>query len=161
MKRESNKGFSLVELIIVVAMMAVLMALLAPQYIRYVEKAKIREDDAIVKGLIDVIMITVEDSEAYDQLANGATPVFTMSASGAISVSGWDAAMQAKFQREAYATLYGSQTPEARFKSREYKTFLASNNIQITYTYNASLMTYRIVAISVPANSSFATENAP
>ncbi|GEM_PF-701336 len=159
--RRNNKGFSMVELIIVVAMLAILMALLAPQYIRYIEKAKIREDDAIVKSLIDVIMLTVEDSEAYDSLSNGATPVFSMDANGAISVTGWDAAMEAKFQREAYAVLYGSTSPEARFKSKEFKTFLAGNNIQLTYTYNASTMVYKILTISVPANSSFANENAP
>lgn len=39
MKRE-NKGFSLVEIIIVIAIMAVLLAVLTPLYLTYVEKAK-------------------------------------------------------------------------------------------------------------------------
>ena len=34
-KKKDNKGFSLVELIIVVAIMAILVGLLAPQYIKY------------------------------------------------------------------------------------------------------------------------------
>ncbi|MCM1143504.1 MAG: prepilin-type N-terminal cleavage/methylation domain-containing protein, partial [Lachnoclostridium sp.] len=39
MKKEmNNKGFSLVELIIVIAIMVILVAVLAPQYLRYVEK---------------------------------------------------------------------------------------------------------------------------
>lgn len=161
MKHNKNKGFSMVELIIVVAMLAVLMALLAPQYIRYVEKTRIREDDAVVKALIDVIMITVEDTDAYETLSNGAQPVFQMDSSGAVSVSGWDANTVAKFQSEAYSTLYGQSTPKNVFKSREYKNYLASSNIQITYIYNASLMTYKVLTIAVPANSSFALENAP
>ena len=161
MKRNKNKGFSMVELIIVVAMLAVLMALLAPQYIRYVEKTRIREDDAVVKALIDVIMITVEDTDAYETLSNGAQPVFQMDSSGGISVSGWDPAMVAKFQSEAYATLYGQSSPKNVFKSREYKNYLAGSNIQITYIYNANLMTYKVLTIAVPANSSFALENAP
>ena len=38
-KQKNNKGFSLVELIVVIAIMAVLVGVLAPQLIKYVEKA--------------------------------------------------------------------------------------------------------------------------
>ena len=36
-KKMNNKGFSLVELIIVIAIMVILVAVLAPQYLKYVE----------------------------------------------------------------------------------------------------------------------------
>lgn len=39
---KNNKGFSLVELIVVVAIMAVLVGILAPAYLRYVEKARMQ-----------------------------------------------------------------------------------------------------------------------
>ena len=38
--KRNNKGFSLIELIVVIAIMAVLVGILAPAYIRYVEKAR-------------------------------------------------------------------------------------------------------------------------
>lgn len=45
MKKEmNNKGFSLVELIIVIAIMAVLMGVLAPQLLRKVEEAREQAD---------------------------------------------------------------------------------------------------------------------
>ena len=47
----NNKGFSLVELIIVVAIMAVLIGILAPQYLRYVEKSKVTQDENLVEEL--------------------------------------------------------------------------------------------------------------
>lgn len=38
--KQSNKGFTLIELIIVIAIIAVLAAVIAPQYIKYVEKSR-------------------------------------------------------------------------------------------------------------------------
>ncbi len=42
--KKNNKGFSLVELIIVIAIMAVLIGLLAPQYLKFVQKSKVSAD---------------------------------------------------------------------------------------------------------------------
>lgn len=44
MKKMNNKGFSLVELIIVIAIMAILVGVLAPQYLKYVEKSRTSAD---------------------------------------------------------------------------------------------------------------------
>ena len=45
--KKNNKGFTLVELIVVIAILGVLMAVLVPQYIQYVEKSKIGVDEQI------------------------------------------------------------------------------------------------------------------
>lgn len=39
-EKMNNKGFSLVELIIVIAIMAILIVVLAPQYLKYVERSR-------------------------------------------------------------------------------------------------------------------------
>ncbi len=62
-KSLTNKGFSLVELIIVVAIMAVLIGVLAPQYLRYVEKSRLQKDNTSIAEVADVIkMMSAEES---------------------------------------------------------------------------------------------------
>jgi len=41
-----NQGFSLIELVVVIAIMAILVGVLAPAYLQYVEKARRRVDDS-------------------------------------------------------------------------------------------------------------------
>ena len=41
---KNNKGFSLVELIIVIAIMAILVGVMAPQLIKYIEKTNVSAD---------------------------------------------------------------------------------------------------------------------
>ena len=41
---KNNKGFSLVELIIVIAIMAILVGVMAPQLIKYIEKTNVSSD---------------------------------------------------------------------------------------------------------------------
>ena len=44
MKKLNNKGFSLVELIIVIAIMVILVAVLAPQFTKWVERSRVSTD---------------------------------------------------------------------------------------------------------------------
>ena len=70
MKKNMNKGFSLVELIIVIAIMAVLVGVLAPQFIKYVESSRQSTD-------IDTIAEFKAAVEAYvaDESAKGTCTV--------------------------------------------------------------------------------------
>lgn len=82
MKREqktlTNKGFSLVELIIVVAIMAVLIGVLAPQYLRYVEKTRLQRDNTGIADFANVVKIACTEEGVNTAIpAGGATFAFT------------------------------------------------------------------------------------
>lgn len=62
MKKNKNKGFSLVELIIVIAIMVVLAAVLAPQFIKYVESSKQSTDISNVGSYKTAIEAYVADN---------------------------------------------------------------------------------------------------
>jgi type IV pilus assembly protein PilA len=63
---KNNKGFSLVELIVVIAIMAVLVGVLAPQFMKYVESSRQSTDIDNVQSLKTAI-----ETEATEQLLTG------------------------------------------------------------------------------------------
>jgi len=71
-----NKGFSLVELIVVVAIMAVLVGILAPAYLSYVEKTRRGTDENAAEEIRHTVEISAADICVYDELKNGATISF-------------------------------------------------------------------------------------
>lgn len=56
-----NAGFSLVELIIVIAIMAILIAVLAPMFIRYVERSRISTDVSAVGSMGQALKTAAAD----------------------------------------------------------------------------------------------------
>ena len=66
-KEKSNSGFSLIELIIVIAIMGVLTGILAPTFIKYVEKSKKAKDVYTAAQIARAVNIAfVENPEAYE-----------------------------------------------------------------------------------------------
>lgn len=84
--KKSNKGFSLVELIIVIAIMAILAAAIAPALIRYIDKSRRADDVQAASTINSAVNSVLANEEAYDEVAqsmNGASII----ASGAEKTS--------------------------------------------------------------------------
>ena len=67
-KKNINKGFSLVELIVVIAIMAVLTAVLAPSLLAYVERSRAQKDDSAMGEVTNAIMLALADQDVYDEV---------------------------------------------------------------------------------------------
>ena len=64
---KNNKGFSLVELIIVIAIMAILVGVMAPQLIKYIEKSKVSADSQLADSVHTAILTAMMDPEVVNR----------------------------------------------------------------------------------------------
>ncbi len=94
MKKMNNKGFSLVELIIVIAIMAILIVVLAPQYLRYVERSRNSTDMQNATSIVEALQIYQADPQAANVLTN-ATPGTTNTATIHIDATAANSAVSA------------------------------------------------------------------
>ncbi|MCR4840655.1 MAG: prepilin-type N-terminal cleavage/methylation domain-containing protein [Lachnospiraceae bacterium] len=67
MKKINNKGFSLVELIIVIAIMAIIVGVVTPAYLKYVEKSRIAADMVIFDNIYKAFKTELAVSEYNDE----------------------------------------------------------------------------------------------
>ncbi|MCR5232901.1 MAG: prepilin-type N-terminal cleavage/methylation domain-containing protein [Lachnospiraceae bacterium] len=78
MKKMNNKGFSLVELIIVIAIMAILIAVLAPQYLRYVEKSRLQADNSTLGEVANAVKVAAANDSINNEIKTN-KPTITIS----------------------------------------------------------------------------------
>ena len=85
-KKKDNKGFTLVELVIVIASLAILVGLLAPQYTKYVEKSRKAADASNMDEMVKVIKVYAADPA--NELAMGKYVITMSDANTAIDANG-------------------------------------------------------------------------
>ena len=66
--KKSNKGFSLVELIIVIAIMAILAAAIAPALIRYIDKSRKADDLQLAGNIASAASAALANEDAYAEI---------------------------------------------------------------------------------------------
>ena len=108
--KKNNKGFSLVELIIVVAILAILVGILAPQYIKWVEKSRVAKDETNADELLNAVQVAIaDDSYEIDETMTASL------AAGGVTASN-------EILKGALNDIYGSENLEkAGLVSSEYK----------------------------------------
>ncbi|MBE5925817.1 MAG: type II secretion system protein [Lachnospiraceae bacterium] len=92
MKKTNNKGFSLIELIIVIAIMAVLVAIIAPNLTKYLGSSKTSADTKNLDEIQSTLNTCITDYEMSNStlIANGASTTVTAKwTSGGLTSTGF------------------------------------------------------------------------
>lgn len=94
-RKLNNKGFSLVELIIVIAIMVILVVVIAPQYTRFVNNSRISSDIQTAQTMATAIDASIADGNSPFNAA-GTAIVWT-------EVNGVDAVAPSRFDGYSFA----------------------------------------------------------
>lgn len=131
-KLKDKKGFTLVELIVVLVILAILAALLIPTLTGYIDKAN--KEKVVAETRMVAMAVQTELSEAYGQAGSG----------NQIKVETWAATSDHVKNIIALAEVIdASKTPFAATATADGKlTTVQYNNGSYTCTYDASKKTY-------------------
>lgn len=143
-RKMNNKGFSLVELIIVIAIMAILIVVLAPQYLKYVEKSRNSTDVSNATEMVTAMQVYAADPDvkAADAFTGGKNFKITVSNTGT-DVTGDNAAAAKRAFFAAGLSSAADATPTTTCVSKtnwdkyEIEGSVATNG-SITFKYSAT-----------------------
>lgn len=130
--KKNNKGFSLVELIIVIAIMAILAGALAPALIKYIAKSRRSTDVSNAQTIATAVTNALSVEAAYDAAEAG--DYYTLSTTKPVAVNGTGAA----FTSEVVSQL-GSAAYKPKYdKDQSFMFTLSSDKSTFTVTVNGS-----------------------
>lgn len=136
-KNLTNKGFSLVELIIVIAIMAVLVGVLAPQYIKYVEKSRVSADAQQVEEFTGAMTVLASDVDVT--LDSTKTYTVTSDPTGKITIS------------NDLKTIFDSLGSVDTAKNYSYKsTSYKAQAITISLAYDGTAKVWKVTVTGQP-----------
>lgn len=135
MKKMNNKGFSLVELIIVIAIMAILIVVLAPQYLKYVERTRNSTDLQNATEIVTALQVYASDPDATVAPAAGSITI-TQSDQTLDPTAFLGAALQDAGLLDASNVLHTRR--QSRTEWQDYKIAWTVNDGNLDFTYSAT-----------------------
>ena len=74
LKHNKKSGFSFIELMVVIAILAVLLAVLAPSLLSYVENSRMQKDDSAMEEVVNAVQLAITDSATFDEVYSYCIP---------------------------------------------------------------------------------------
>lgn len=136
MSQKNNKGFSLVELIVVVAIMAVLMGILVPTLVKNVEKSKKQKDASAIEEIRSTMVTTLADPTYSDIEATIVYDGTTIDVDTPKSISAVKPITDTEVK--TFLTAVSADVKDWKFTSKAYKaddevTFVISGQMVTVY----------------------------
>jgi len=137
MNKKNNKGFSLIELVIVITIMVILTALLAPQLLRYVEQSRAAKDAVTMDETVRAIELALTNEIVSGSYTTGSVVIVYTVAGGTPTGAG----LTDKMSTELTVTL-GNLANLPALVSNKYKnaaesfrTITIVDGSRVTYTH--------------------------
>ena len=131
--KKNNKGFSMIEIIIVIAIMAILIAALGPVYSRYLDKAKFTSDRDLAGKLKTAIETAVIDPDLEAPEGN-----FKIKSASAPTTNTEFWTVVAEIMKcDTYTTMFTSDELTKKLKQKEAKVFsitITGNKVSVSVT---------------------------
>lgn len=169
----NNKGFSLVELIIVIAIMAILAGAIAPALIRYIDKSRKSNDVSSAKTIKTAVETALGNESIYEYLTTGsgdycyiyvtpgeptsasasaASSPITISGAATTKINGKETSELLALAQEEIGTNIGEKTPKLKYRKNAKNT--SSANVPTEFVAVVSKKGTVYVFISVTTASS-------
>jgi len=138
-KMKNKKGFTLMEMLIVVAIIAILIAIAIPTFASSLNKARVATDETNIRSGYAAVMTEILTDEAYnvEGSTTGTAPAtFTLKKDGTVSTTG-----------DAYTT-QGKPSADVEIAGKSVKKWEKGQNVTYTYHYDTNTIDITVGAAS-------------
>ena len=136
-KMKNKKGFTLMEMLIVVAIIAILIAIAIPTFASSLNKARVATDEANIRSGYAAVMTEILTDEAHKGSTTGTTPAtFTLKKDGTVSTTAGD---------DAYTT-QGKPSDNVEIAGKSVNKWEKGQNVTYTYHYDTNTIDIKVGA---------------
>ena len=142
-RKLNNEGFSLIELIVVIAIMAILVGALAPQLLKYIQRAREAQDVQAVGAIYTAVTTAYADPDVTSGKPTAAgTVTLTTTSPAALSFSAEVLSTLGGAMPTYSSDEYNGKTPTINYLGNgQFTVVLAGDNKTVTVSSSGSAIT--------------------